>query len=140
VSRGQAALPAGQAAVAISNVQLTNNAYGIMADGTATSGRINGVVRDSVINGDTNTGINVGATTSANDALMIDDVAITNNGIFGLSANGSTAGLLVTNSSIYNNAAGLHTVNSGQVVSYGNNRLNGNNGNDGAFTSTLALH
>jgi hypothetical protein len=54
--------------------------------------------------------------------------------------NGSTAGLLVANSTIYNNGAGINAVNSGQVVSYGNNRLNANNGNDGAFTSTIGLH
>jgi len=130
----------GQASAAINNVQLTSNGIGIMADGTATSGKINGVVRDSVISGSTNNGINVGATTSANDALLLDDVTISGNLINGLSVNGSTAGLLVANSTIYNNGAGINAVNSGQVVSYGNNRLNANNGNDGAFTSTIGLH
>jgi hypothetical protein len=67
-------------------------------------------------------------------------VAIVDNGNNGLSASGSTAGLLVTGSTIYGNGAGIKTASSGSVDSYGNNRLNGNSGNDGAFTATIALH
>jgi hypothetical protein len=35
------------------------------------------------------------------------------------------------------NSAGLYTVNGGALYSYGNNHVNGNNGNDGSFNGAV---
>jgi len=95
-------------------------------------------VRDSTVSGNLQNGITASSGTAANATLIVDNVAVTNNGNNGLSAAGTTGGLLVANSSIVNNGGGIHVGATGAVDSYGNNRLNGNNGNDGAFTTTLA--
>jgi hypothetical protein len=124
----------------INRVQVNHNTFGIVADGTDTTGKINCTVRDSTVGNNSQNGITASATTASNDTLMLDNVSIIDNSNNGLSASGATAGLLVNNSTIYGNAGGIHTANSASIVSYGNNRLNGNNGNDGAFTSTIALH
>jgi Right handed beta helix region len=124
----------------INRVQINNNKFGVVADGTMTSGKINGTVRDSTVGNNSQNGITASATTASNDVLIVDNVSVIDNGNNGLAASGSTAGLLVSNSTIFGNAGGIHTANSASIVSYGNSRLNGNNGNDGAFTATIALH
>ena len=126
------------AVVSINDTEITNNFFGIVADGSATTGRIGGIVRDSTVSGNKQNGITASAGTAANVTLIVDNVAVTNNGNNGLAAAGAVGGLLVANSSIVNNGGGIHVATSGAVDSYGNNRLNGNNGNDGAFSSTLA--
>jgi Right handed beta helix region len=124
----------------INRVTINNNKYGIVVDGTGSTGKINATVRDSTVGNNSQNGITASATIATNDTLVIDNVSIVDNGNNGLSASGSKAGFLVNSSTIYGNGGGIHTANSASIVSYGNDRLNGNNGNDGAFTSTIALH
>jgi hypothetical protein len=62
---------------------------------------------------------------------------VTNNGNNGLAANGANAGMIVSNSTISGNGGGLHEAHAGVIDSYGNNRVNANNGNDGAFSTTI---
>jgi Right handed beta helix region len=125
----------------INRVEINNNKFGIVADGTAGTGFIHGTVRDSTVGNNSQNGITASQTTASNDTLVIDNVSVINNGNNGLAVSGVAAGLLVSNSTIFGNAGGVKAVNSGaSIVYYGNNRLNGNNGNDGAFTSTIALH
>jgi hypothetical protein len=45
--------------------------------------------------------------------------------------------MLVSNSNVFNNGGGLFTETGGALYSYGNNHVNGNNGNDGSFTGTV---
>ena len=55
-------------------------------------------------------------------------------------AGGSTAAIMARNTTVTGNtAAGLFTVNGGQLFSYGNNSVDGNNGNNGAFTGMATL-
>jgi hypothetical protein len=124
----------------INRVQINNNKFGVVADGTIGTGKINGTVRDSTVGNNSQNGITASATIATNDTLVIDNVSIVDNGNNGLAASGSKAGFLVNSSTIYGNGGGIHTANSASIVSYGNNRLNGNSGNDGTFTSTIALH
>jgi hypothetical protein len=70
--------------------------------------------------------------------LVLDNVAVTDNGNNGLAASGANAGMIVSNSTISGNVGGLHEANSGVIDSYGNNRVNANNGEDGAFSNTVA--
>ena len=98
-------------------------------------------VFDSVIANKANGGIWVKPTGSTNAAVTLNrvhanknkfgivaDGAATTGKIGGIVASGSTAGLLVADSTIYGNAGGVFTSSSGVIDSYGNNRLNGNNG------------
>jgi len=127
------------ATATINATQITGGLYGIVADGAATTGRISGIVRNSNVNAAGQNGITASNGTAANVTLMIDNVSVANNGNHGLTATGANAGMLVGASSIFNNAGGVFTSTGGVLVSYGNNRLNGNNGNDGSFSSTMAL-
>ena len=128
------------AQVTINNTRIADNKFGVVADGTATSGRVNGVVRDTTIDGSSQNGVTASETSAANDTLVLDHVSVRGSGNNALSASGSTAGLLVGNTTIYGNHAGIVTANSANILSYGTNQLNGNNGADGAFTGPIALH
>jgi len=130
---------AANASVTINDSEITNGLFGVVADGAATTGHIGGIVRDSNVSGNIQNGITTSIGTASNVTLMVDNVAIANNGNNGLVAGGTNAGLLVGNSSVINNGGGVHPVSGGAVVSYGNNRVNGNSGMDGAFTSTTAV-
>lgn len=127
------------ARASITRTLVSSGGFGIVADGAATTGRINGIIRDSSISGNTQNGITASNGTAANVTLMVDNVSVTGNGNNGLSAGGANAGMLVGNSSIFGNGGGVFSVSGGTLVSYGTNRLNGNNGNDGNFTSTVSM-
>jgi hypothetical protein len=125
-----------QANVTIENSRINSNYFGIVGDGTQ-GGTIRGTISDSVVSGDTWNGITVSS--SGSSAVFIVDQTKVSDNFHGLVAGGSGAGMLVRNSSVFNNTAGLYTVNGGTLYSYGNNSVNGNNGNDGTFTGTVAL-
>jgi hypothetical protein len=123
-----------QVTVTIANSRIYDNNFGIVADSTM-GGIIRGVVKDSVVSDSPHNGITV-STTGESDVLMIDSTAVSGN-FHGLVAGGNGAGMLVRNTSVFNNTAGLYTTNGGTLYSYGNNSVNGNNGNDGTFTGTV---
>ncbi|MEO6216862.1 MAG: hypothetical protein ABIO86_12590 [Sphingomonas sp.] len=131
---------AATATVTITGTQITGGTFGIIADGSVTTGKIDGVVRDSVVSHNSQNGITASNGTAAHVTLLLDNVSVSGNGNKGLSAGGAGAnqGMLVGNSTIFGNTAGLFTSGSGALVSYGNNRVNGNNGADGAFSSSVA--
>jgi hypothetical protein len=129
----------GSAKVSIDKTKVLEGLYGIVADGFATTGKINGAVRDSNISNNAQNGITVSNGTATNVTLMSDNVLISGNGNNGLVAGGANAGLLVGRSSVFGNGGGLFTTNGGVLVSYGSNQVNGNNGADGAFTSTAPM-
>lgn len=133
--------PAGAATtdVTITRTQITGGTFGIIADGSATTGKINGVVRDSVVSRNTQNGITTSNGTAANVTLLLDNVAVSANGNKGLAVSGANAGMLVGNSTIFGNVAGLFPTAGGVLASYGNNRVNGNNGADGAFSATIPV-
>jgi hypothetical protein len=126
-----------QAYVSINRTQIENNYFGIVADGNQ-GGIINGTISDSVVSGNIENGITA-STTSSNVLLLIDQTKVSGN-IHGLVAGGSTAAMMVRNTTVTGNtAAGLFTVNGGALYSYGNNSVDGNNGNNGAFTGPATL-
>jgi hypothetical protein len=126
------------AIVAINDSQIASNGFGVVADGTSTTGSVNGTVQGTMISASSQNGVMASATTAASDILVLDQVTAIVSGKDGLAASGATAELLVGNSTIYGNIAGVVATNSGSIVSYGNNQLNGNNHADGAFTATVA--
>jgi hypothetical protein len=123
------------AQVAIDRSQINGNVFGVVADGTQ-GGTIRGTIKNSVVSGNTQNGITV-SSSGTSVVLIVDGTAVASNGNHGLVAGGSDAGMLVRNTDVFNNGGGLYTTNAGTLYSYGNNRVNGNNGNDGTFTATI---
>jgi hypothetical protein len=124
-----------QATVSITHSQIEGNIFGIIADGTQ-GGSIRGVIKNSVVSGNSQNGITV-SSSGTSDVLIVEDTDASNNGNHGLVAGGSGAGMLVRSTSVFNNGGGLFTTNGGTLYSYGDNSVNGNNGNDGGFTGTV---
>jgi hypothetical protein len=123
--------------VLIDHSRINNNYFGIIFDGTQ-GGIIQGTISDSVVSNNVENGITA-STTSSNVLLVIDQTKVVGN-FHGLVAGGSAAAMMVRNTTITGNtAAGLFSVNGGQLFSYGNNSVDGNNGNNGAFTGPATL-
>jgi hypothetical protein len=124
------------ATVSIDRSKINGNLFGIIADST-NGGTIRGIVKNSVVSGNSQNGITV-SSNGASDVLMVDGVAVSSNGNHGLVAGGSNAGMLVSNTEVFNNGGGVYTTGGGTLFSYGNNSVNGNNGNDGTFSGTVS--
>jgi hypothetical protein len=124
-----------QATFTIQRTTIQGNQWGIAADGT-NGGTILGMVRDSVVTGNTQAGI-ITQAAGANVTVSVDNVAVTNNGI-GLWAQDGTA-ILTRRSYITQNATGVQANGNGAVFSYGDNSLNANPGGNGSFSGSVAL-
>jgi hypothetical protein len=125
--------------VTITRTQIQGNYFGIVADGTK-GGTLRGTISDSVVSGNTQNGITASTSGSGSTVLIVDQTKVSENGNHGLAAAGSGAGMLVRNSSVFSNTGGGLFAESGATLySYGNNSVNGNNGNDGSFTGTIGL-
>jgi hypothetical protein len=125
-----------KADIVIDRTHIEGNYFGIIADGN-NGGIINGVIRDSVVSGNTQNGITA-STMSSNVVLLIDNTTVSGN-FHGLVAGGSTAAMMVRNTSVIGNNVGLFTINGGALYSYLNNSVDANSGNSGAFTGTVPL-
>ena len=112
----------------IDRVVADRNVFGIAADGTGGAIAINVTVRDSTINGSTATGI-LSVTGAAPTQVMVTRTSISNNAT-GLQTSGAGATLRVGQSDITGNVTGV----SGTVLSYVTNQLNGNV-SDGTLTA-----
>jgi hypothetical protein len=123
------------AQVSIDRSQINGNIFGIIADGTS-GGIIKGTITDSVVSGNSQNGITVSSAGSS-VVLQVDRTTVGSNANHGLVAGGSGAGMLVSNTNVFNNGGGLFTAGGGTLYSYGNNHVNGNNGDDGSFTGTV---
>jgi hypothetical protein len=125
-----------EADLVIDRTHIEGNYFGIIADGNP-GGIVHGVIRDSVVSGNSENAITA-STTSSNVVLFVDNTAVSGN-LHGLVAGGSTAAMMVSNTGVSGNSVGLFAVNGGQLFSYGNNRVDGNNGSNGAFTGPATL-
>jgi hypothetical protein len=129
---------AGSANVVLDDVTIERN-----LNGMAVADRSKVLIRRSTLAGNTNNGLLVAAATSA-AAVAIEDSTIsggTSAGatVAGVKADGAQALVTLSNVTIANNAAnGVLEANSGQIQSFANNRIVGNNPNIGAGT-TLAV-
>ena len=93
-------------------------------------------ITDSVISNQSNVGI-FGQSGGAAIDVMVRNCSVTNNAT-GISTSGSGVFVRVTRSTITANGIGLTSGGSTNLVSYGDNNLDGNT-SDGVPTSTLAL-
>jgi len=122
----------------LDRVHLENNVRGLWVNGAPSIGNANRIViRDSVVSGNAAEGIL--ATTTAGHApalLVVERTAVVNNVGTGIRADGPGATMLLNNNTVVRNGVGISAVNSGQLISYGNNRVNNNLGLDGTPTGS----
>ena len=138
VGAGIQVAPTGSAGahVTITNTTLTNNTVGIRADSNGTTGQVHVTVTDSTVTGSTYHGfVALGSTGLVR--MMLNGVVAANNGGEGVRAAGGTAAIRIGDSVVTNNSVGLARANSGQILSYGNNQINGNGTDGTAGVATL---
>jgi hypothetical protein len=134
----------GSARVELNRVVVENNTHGIFANGTGnggtnTIGRIAVQIRDSAVTGSAFNGIS--AYTAAGQlttVITVDRSSSNLSGQAGILAQGSPAFVVLGNATVMSNGTGLSSVNGGNILSYQNNQLTGNN-TDGAPTGVLTM-
>ncbi len=131
---------AGKASVILNRVEVVNNFTGIGASSAGSSivgSVVNITVRDSVSAGNSNVGIAARSTAEGHNVfMMLDRVSANFNGT-GVVADGVSAAVAMSNSTVTGNGTGLLSLNSGSIGSYQNNNVVGNV-TDGAPTATIA--
>ena len=127
----------GSAKVVLDNVAVDSSLDGVYANGSNTSGSIIMTVADSVISNNGSFGIG-GASTNGAIQIMVRNCTISNNNE-GIESNGSPVVIRVTRSTITANIRGVLAGNSGLLISYGDNNIDGNTAN-GSPTSTIVYH
>lgn len=124
----------GGARVTISNTLLSNNVVGVRADSALTSGIIWVTATDTTAaNGSSHGFVALGAGGSVR--FMLQDVVAVNNIGEGLRSQGANALIRIGGSVVTANGTGLVVSGGGQIQSYGNNQINGNNTVDGPATT-----
>ena len=134
----------GNVNVTLDRVHLENNVVGLLADGTDdTDTTVKGifvVVRDSVAAANAADGIFARTKAGRGPAFMVVERGTSvNNAGSGIHADGPGATVLLSDSTISRNGAGVSTANGGQLISYGNNRNNNNVGPEGVPTGFFGL-
>jgi len=126
----------GNANAVLDRVHLENNVTGLRVDGNfATGNGIHVVVRDSVLAGNAANGIHAVTTAGKAPAFaFVERSSLVNNMGNGILADGPGATVLLRESTITRNGAGVGTSNGGQLISFGNNANANNIGPEGTAT------
>jgi hypothetical protein len=127
--------PSGTATVraSLSNVKLDNNFSGLIVRSIGPStGQISLSMRDSTAAGNSTNGIQI-ISQGAPVVVALDNVTATTNST-GLLVDGAANRVLITRLTATSNLIGMSTVNSGVIVSYGDNHINNNISVNGAPT------
>jgi hypothetical protein len=132
--------PSGPAStrVVLNRVKVNGNVFGVRVDegGTAGGTGTGMVVRDSVVAGNSQSGLSIVAPTGVTGANMfVERTSVIANGTNGVIADGANAVILVANSTITLNITGVATANGGFVFSFKTNNLT-SNGGDGTFSTS----
>jgi hypothetical protein len=130
--------PGGAAQVHLQRVSAEGNVFGIVADGTGSTGGINATIADSVVTANSQDGII--ATTPGAGApigLLVSNTRSTNNAI-GIRSVGNGVAVRVKNSEVVGNNTGLVFGNSGALLTAGNNIVEAN-GSNGGFSGAIGL-
>jgi len=122
----------GSAKVVLTNVLLENNFAGFRAESTSAAGAINVTITGGNLSGSNTNGLIANAIAGrAAVQVMVDGATIANNVAAGLRGDGPNATIRIANSNITGNTDAHNFTNGAQLLSYGNNRIDGN-GNNGA--------
>jgi hypothetical protein len=128
----------GSAKVSVTRTSLFNNTRGIRGDSSGTTGAVYVTIDEVVATNNTLSGMSI-----LSGAANIADMMITNSrsnlNSSGINAVGALGIARVGGSTITGNASALLAYAPGQIISYGNNYVNGN-GTAESFTSTIAPH
>jgi hypothetical protein len=130
--------PGGSAQIVLNRVTVDKNIFGIVADGTGSTGGINMTITDSVASGNVLDGIV--ATTPSGGApigVLVTGTKSANNAV-GIRSIGSNVTVRTESSKIAGNGAGLAFSGGGALLTAGNNMVRAN-GSDGAFSGPVAL-
>ncbi|HEV2159213.1 hypothetical protein [Bradyrhizobium sp.] len=120
----------------VTGTSTSGNNAGIVADGSA-GGTVRASVRNSLVSVNTNGGLIALANGPGAAVFLLHQVLVQGNGV-GIATSGG-AGFLVDDSRIIGNSKGISAGPGSFILSYGNNNVAGNFGNDGAFTGPVAL-
>jgi hypothetical protein len=115
----------------LDNVRLENNTFGIKMQDFSTVSISNSVSCGNGFSGITAVSVSGGAV-----AVNINHTTSANNGTFGILSQGANSAVRVGNVTIAGNQTGWSSVSSGQIISFGNNNVDGNAAN-GFPTLTL---
>ena len=132
--------PSGGTSVVLERLHVENNVSGIRvvsSNNTANGAHV--VIRDSVISGNVLDGIHaVTLPGKAAAFIVVERTASVNNGGTGIVADGPGATILLDDNTVARNGVGINVVNGGQLISYGNNKVNNNLGPDGVPTGSYS--
>jgi hypothetical protein len=130
--------PGGSAQVALKRVTVNGNAFGIVADGTGSTGGINMTIADSMVANNAKDGI-IATTPSggASIGVYVKNTQSVNNA-FGIRSLGTNVAVRVDGSSIIGNTTGLSFSAGGALLTAGNNMVRAN-GSDGSFSGQVGL-
>ena len=117
------------ASASIDATQLENNLSGLRAEDLSTV-----VFRDGIANLNTNNGF-LAFSSSLKTLLTLENSVADGNGQFGVVAVGGGAAIQISNVTSTANGTGLSAQTAAQIISFGNNRVDGN-GTNGSPTST----
>jgi len=127
---------AGSAKVVLNRVLVNNNIVGIRADGLAGTGGINVSIANSETSGNAFHGI-VALSAGPTVQVMVDGTTSSHNADQGIRAtNNANAIIRLSNSNVTGNGIGTLASVGGQVLSYGNNRIDGNT-DDGSIPPVI---
>lgn len=116
----------GSARVTITNSSLAKNYIGIRADATNTSGFIYLTATGTTVTNSASHGF-YAVGVLGNSRMMLSDVVASHNLGDGVRAEGAKGMVRIGGSVVATNLNGLTSVSGGQMYSYGNNQVNGNN-------------
>lgn len=124
----------------LENVNIANNATGLIVDSAGTSGASFVTLRNSQLVGNKWDGAAANASATGEVNLVLNNNTITGNASSGVStgavhSNGPTATIRLLGNVITSNDTGLVMTNSGTIYTYGGNIISGNVTN-GSFTSS----
>jgi hypothetical protein len=121
---------AGATIALLENVALEGNRFGLRVEGNSSATVIGGSLSNNQTFGA------IAITTAGPATINLNGTTIAGNSV-GARADGALAAVRLTDTLIAANSTGLSNLNGGQIVSFGNNRNDGN-GTNGAPTSTVA--
>lgn len=104
-------------------------------NGLTLVGKTEAVVRDSVFTSGAGNGFTVANGVDVVGDLLVDSVLVQDFGGTALSASGNKVRIRATNSTLYGNGTAIAALNSGFVISFGNNRVVGH-ANASTFSAT----
>jgi parallel beta helix pectate lyase-like protein len=127
----------GIAAVVIDRVHANNNNAGIRATAAGGGAFIDVTVRDSVAGGNSGIGF-LAQSSSAPTRMMLSRTTASFNGV-GFQADGSAATIWMGDSAALANTTGMSFINTGNLLSYGDNQVNGNGTDGGPSAAVVGL-